>query len=303
MKPCGERFQCRSDGRIFSCQYAAACFIFRLPEEEISSGRQEFSKLKVAFISDLHFDHNAGLLPVLEDRLREVSVDVLVLGGDLFSGFSRLGAALRRLRDIVEHVLFLPGNHDLWVNETTGAMTSRQLYETVLPRVAATAEARYLGLEPVKIGDIAFVGVTGWYEGYPAGQLQAADATACVWPDFPSPADVLAWQVDLLESQLQKADAMADRIFVATHTVPFLRLLAGNIHEDLRPYMGSDRLGDVILRHPRVTYVTSGHLHARFLFSLLPHAIPWEISPFGYPNELGKNPRETMAQSLRILNF
>ena len=229
--------------------------------------------------------------------------DGLVLGGDLFSSFSRLGTALSRLREIVPHVLFLPGNHDLWVNETGSAMNSRQLYETVLPRVAATADVHYLGLNPVKIGDIAFVGVTGWYEDYPQGQLQSSDATFCVWPDFASPAEVLAWQADLLETQLREADGMAERIFVITHTVAFLNLISDGIHEDVRPYMGSERLGEIILRHPKVIYAVSGHLHARFLFSILPRAIPWEISPFGYPNELGKNPRETMAQNLRILDF
>lgn len=259
--------------------------------------------MKVAFISDLHFDHNPGLLPVLEDRLREISVDVLVLGGDLFSGFSRLGTALSRLHQIVPHVVFLPGNHDLWIHETATGIDSRQLYETILPRVAATAEVHYLGLHPVIIEDLAFVGVTGWYEDDPQGQLQSSDATFCVWPDFPSPLDVLTWQLELLESQLCKAETQVDRIFVITHTVAFVQLLADSIHKDLQPYMGSNRLGEIILHHPKVVYAVSGHLHARFLFSILPRALPWEISPFGYPNELGKNAREIMAQSLRILHF
>lgn len=297
MKTCKRQFCTR---RIFSYTYAADSFIFT--QRARLSGRAG-TLVKVAFISDLHFDHNAGLLPVLEDRLREISVDVLVLGGDLFSGFSRLGAALRRLRTIVPNVLFLPGNHDLWVNESGNGINSRQLYESILPRVAANEETICLGMEPVKIGEIAFVGVTGWYEDYPQGQVQSADATACIWPDFSSPAEVLAWQADLLEQQLRRADAMADRIFVITHTVAFMQLLADSIPEDLRPYMGSDKLGDIILRHPKIVYAVSGHLHARFLFSLMPRALPWEISPFGYPNELGKNPRDTMAQSLRILDF
>ncbi len=81
--------------------------------------------MRLAFISDLHFDHNPGLLPVLEERLRNVPVDALVLGGDLFSGFSRLAATLRRLLEIVPRVLFLPGNHDLWVSDSNGLIDSR----------------------------------------------------------------------------------------------------------------------------------------------------------------------------------
>ena len=259
--------------------------------------------MRLAFISDLHFDHNAGLLPVLEDRLRDVPVDALVLGGDLFSGFTRLAATLRRLLGIVPRVFFLPGNHDLWVSDSNGLLDSQAMYETILPRVTATAGAEYLGLSPAYFGQVAIVGVTGWYDDYPGGQITTPDATCCVWPKFATPKDVLEWQLGLLEAQLEKASTRAERIFVITHTAAFTRLLAPSVPEDLLPYMGSDRIGDLIYRYPKVVYMVSGHLHARFLFSVLPRALPWELSPFGYPNELGKDPKETMLMSLRIIEI
>ena len=259
--------------------------------------------MRLAFISDLHFDHNPGLLPVLEERLRNVPVDALVLGGDLFSGFSRLGTTLRRLLEIVPRVLFLPGNHDLWVTDSNGLLDSRQLYETVLPRVVTTAGAEYLGLAPAWFDPVAIVGVTGWYEDYPGGKTTTPDTTCCVWPGLPTPRDVLEWQLGLLERQLEEASTRADRIFVVTHTASFSKLLAPSVHEDILPYVGSDRLGELILKYPKVGYIVSGHVHARFLFSVLPRAVPWELSPFGYPNELGRDPKETMLVSLRIIEI
>ncbi len=271
----------------------------------ILSTRQpiENTPVRIAFISDLHFDHNAGLLPVLADRLRSAPVDALVLGGDLFSGFSRLATTLKRLNEVVPRVLYLPGNHDLWVTDTNGLLDSRQLYEAVLPRVVHHSGAHYLGLSPVYDGPVAIVGVTGWYEDFPGGQLTTPDAVCCVWPGFEKPKEVLEWQLELLEQQLEEASSRADRIFVVTHTASFVRLITPSIHEDLWPYVGSDRLGDLIYRYPKVVYTTSGHVHARFLFSVLPRSLPWEISPFGYPGELGKDPRETMLVSLRIIEI
>jgi Icc-related predicted phosphoesterase len=40
---------------------------------------------RVAFISDLHLDHNIGLLPQLEKVLKKRKPEVFIIAGDLFS--------------------------------------------------------------------------------------------------------------------------------------------------------------------------------------------------------------------------
>ncbi|MBU1238500.1 metallophosphoesterase [Myxococcota bacterium] len=258
------------------------------------------SALRVAFISDLHLDHNPGLLPLLEERLREVRASVFIIAGDMFSGMSRLEAALKRIRKCCENVLFLPGNHDLWVNETNALGNSRNIYENVMRRTVHRAGAHYLGMEPFFIDGIAVCGVTGWYDAFPSPPITTPDEKLCNWPEFSTPADVLEWQLGILESQLTLASEKARKIIAVTHTVPFLDRIKKQVSGELLAYMGSQRLGDCICRFPKVVYAISGHIHVRMLHSL-PQGFPWEVSPFGYPRELGDDPKKVMMESLRLI--
>ncbi|MDA3862431.1 MAG: metallophosphoesterase [Deltaproteobacteria bacterium] len=257
---------------------------------------------RVAFISDLHLDHNIGLLPQLEKVLKKRKPEVFIIAGDLFSGFTRTSAVLKRLKQIVPRVLFLPGNHDLWIAETTGNLSSHELYQKTLNKITRISGSEYLGLKPVYLKNkTAVVGVTGWYDNYPLPPVSSPDQHLCKWPGFETPYQVRNWQNELLHQQLEEAQKIASKIIVVTHMIPFMNLMKEYIPEQLFPYMGSQILGDTILKYPKVVYAISGHLHGRFLFSVPPGALPWEISPFGYPGELGKNPRETLEQSLRLI--
>ncbi len=258
------------------------------------------SALRVAFISDLHLDHNPGLLPILEARLREVRAQIFIMAGDMFSGMSRLEAALKRLRQCCDHVLFIPGNHDLWVNETNSIGDSRAIYDSVMLRTVHRAGAHYLGTAPFYFENLAVCGATGWYDDYPSPPITTPDAKLCHWPDFETPAQVLEWQLGLLERQLTEASERARKIVVVTHTVPYPSLLKKHVSEELIAYMGSERLGALIDRFPKVVYAISGHIHARIL-RRTKGGIPWEVSPFGYPKELGEDPREVILRSLRLI--
>ncbi len=126
--------------------------------------------MRILFTSDLHTDlgpRNQALLPLLAARATELRPDVLVLAGDVADTSAAVASALEAFRSVPALRLYLPGNHDLYV-EGPGALargeTSREKWKRVLPVIAASAGFTFLGHAPVWYGDVAFVGTPGWYD-------------------------------------------------------------------------------------------------------------------------------------------
>ncbi|MBU1219717.1 metallophosphoesterase [Myxococcota bacterium] len=259
--------------------------------------------MRLACISDLHFDHNIGLLPVLEDRVKKLRPDVLVLGGDLFNGSSRLGAILKRIKDIVPRLLFVPGNHDLWLTETAGTLNSSVLYTEVLRGIALRSGVDYLGNMPVIIGNTAFVGITGWYDAFPSGDKHSPDEKLCIFPGLDTPIDVVSWQCELLKKQFKEVPETIERIVVVCHTVPFLSLVKDMVPDDILSYQGSDRLGETILSEKRVRHIFSGHLHRCFFHADVGNGVNWESVACGYSREWDKPMDEHISETLRLIEL
>src|SRR5262249_60031171 len=59
--------------------------------------------------------------------------------------------------------LYVPGNHELWVDRTVGA-NSRDRYLDALGECAARAGFDYLPAGPVELAGVSFVGQTGWFD-------------------------------------------------------------------------------------------------------------------------------------------
>ena len=253
----------------------------------------------IGFASDLHFDHHSGLLLRFVDRIREVSPDVLILAGDLVTGPGRLKAVLQPMTSVVSHVCFLPGNHELWLARYHRHVDSMMLYKEILPTQTHIAGAFYLGLEPFYLGRLAIVGVTGWFEDFVSPQTP--DRRMVRFPDTSGPMDVVYWMAELLDRQLAMAEAYADSIIVVTHTLPFPSKLARFVDAKTAPYLGSEVLGEVILRHSKVVQVISGHIHIKYEGRLdTERRIPWDINAFGYPEEVG-DMEYALTEAIRLM--
>ncbi len=240
----------------------------------------------IGFASDLHFDHHSGLLLRFVDKIKKVSPDVLVLAGDLVTGPGRIKAVLRPMTSLVSHVCFLPGNHELWLARHHRHVDSTMLYKEILPTQAHIAGAFYLGMEPFFIDRIAILGVTGWFEDYVSHQTP--DRRMVRFPDTSTPMDVVHWMAELLDRQLAMAESYADEIVVVTHTLPFPKKMARFVDTETVPYLGSELLGEVILRYSKVVQVISGHMHIKYEGRVdRDSMIPWDINAFGYPEEVG----------------
>jgi hypothetical protein len=285
--------------------------------------------LRIAFTSDLHVEYHLEVVGHVARRVSELAPDVLVLAGDVCPDLSLLERSLRILkRSLRGPLLYVPGNHELWCGGSQGAGPhSRERYEVVLPTLARRAGALPLGAGPVRVGDVTFVGVTGWYdyslrdpelearsgpldyESKRFGDQGCVDGLQVFWPgddgaplSDPALSDLM---VQRLGAQLRQAPRAP--VVVVTHMLARRDLLAADparAQGDDGPrardparrfqdaFMGSAALGREIERHPAVRLVISGHHHvpASRDGGAANATLRYLSSPIGYPREI----RETL---------
>jgi hypothetical protein len=274
--------------------------------------------LLVAFTSDLHVDYQLEVVGLVARRVEELRPDALVVAGDLSPDLRMCERALKLLAGSVDELLFVPGNHDLWpLGQGSrpyyrGVANSRQRYEEVFPEMLERLGGAYLGLRPHYVGDVAFCGVTGWYdfslrnrrlddvlraENYVTGRYQTLQWMDCRHIDWPGSGSkdlrdiaLCKWMVARLEEQLAEAQGLAKRIVAVTHFLTHCGMVrhTGEPRNDfLNGFQGSELLGELIDSHPGVVRVISGHYH---------HPVEREaknsggrcirqVSPIGYPRD------------------
>ena len=279
--------------------------------------------MRLAYVSDLHSDlsgRNHDLLAELVALARAARPDVFLVAGDLAEKSSDVAASLERLADIPALRLYLAGNHDLFVegdSQRPETANSRDKFETILPRVAAAAGFDYLGLEPVHCGDIAIVGVPGWYDfslrdpGFDAVAdvsvyrtgvwrgTRAYDRGHVFWPRrdtrntagaHPAAGGGDAWAGDeeICAAMLERLQAQlaavrtAPTVLAAVHVLPCLDLVQRGAFGEIPffdAYLGSSRLGECLEGAGNVRVVVSGHLHR--VAALERRGIRWLASPVG----------------------
>jgi 3',5'-cyclic AMP phosphodiesterase CpdA len=265
--------------------------------------------MRIALTSDLHVEHHPEVVSLVSERVRSLAVEVLVVAGDLTPNLETLEKTLAALAPAAPHVVFVPGNHDLWC--TDAGPNSRERFERDIPARCAAAGVHALGAGgPVTIGGVVFAGVTGWYD-YSLrsqslddtftldhyrkgawGRLRWNDKSHVDWPgDDGQKLDaeqICAAQVALLERQLDDA---GDRpTVVVTHHLPFAELVTsrGLLPWDfINGFLGSARLGEAMRRGRNVRQAFCGHTHFRRHTRVEGAGGPFdvEVSPIGYPRE------------------
>lgn len=282
--------------------------------------------MRLAFTSDIHIDLNGpAVLEALAARVRAVSPDALLVAGDIATGAVTYLQTLLALRAEVPAMFVVAGNHDVWSapEAVAAGIDAWARLDRILPALCVEAKVHCLDVAPAVLDGIGFAGSLGWYdlttrehlldapmEAYRLGQwegLRWTDHQYAVW-NGPDGARMSMEEVaGALRARLSThlAQLNAQRIVVATHTLPF----AGQIHRKNHPgwrfanaFMGSLPLGELIRSDPRVVLAIAGHTHMGSDLRL--GRLRAMVSPLGYRREWhGVTPHEAVAHALAVVEI
>lgn len=230
--------------------------------------------MRLLIMSDLHLDKNSmysgrNLLPELIEKIKEKNPDLILIAGDI-SNFA--SDSLKIIRVIEEgsgvKVLFVPGNHDMWVDINESSEDVYNLFKE---------DPSSLIGRPYHLNDkYVIVADMGWYDyslapaTIPYHTMKSRKKT--LWMDskyvrFSEPDDKVYSRIHKsLEKQLKE---VADKkVIFMNHFVPyqdFVSFKKDDAEWNLcNGFMGSSRLGELLDSFPNVEHVIFGHTHQRY---------------------------------------
>jgi predicted phosphodiesterase len=234
-------------------------------------------------VSDLHvdFDENARWLANLSEQ--DYRADVLILAGDIADSLKLVEWGLATVAHRFDTVLYVPGNHELWVGRDAAAPgeTSFVRFE----RVRQVAHACGAITTPFTQGLLSIVPLFGWYDysfGQPGPELRRRwiDYRACRWPEGLDTAGITASFLGMNERALGTTN---ERVISFSHCMPradLLPVVEGRLL--LHPVLGAAALDAQVRRLGSELHVY-GHSHVNRRLTC--DGVVYVNNAFGYPTE------------------
>jgi predicted phosphodiesterase len=249
--------------------------------------------VRVFALSDVHFDFEVNARWVDELSNLDYRDDALILAGDVTHKLSQLASCLRALVARFRKVLFVPGNHDLWVLGEGPNKTSLQKFA----EVATTVELSGASMQPFQTERVLIAPLFGWYDysfGQPTEKLREIwmDYHACRWP-VGFGAEEVANHFAALNRQ--RAPGAAVKVITFSHFMPRLDLIPAFVpskHRLLDPVLGSSRL-EGSLRGLNSTLHVYGHSHINRRVCI--DGVTYVNNALGYPGEAGMTARKLLC--------
>jgi len=231
--------------------------------------------------SDFHADHRENM-----DWLRQISSedyrqDILVVAGDVANGLALFETVMALFANRFSKVLYVPGNHDLWVDEK-GQGTSFDKFS----RIQEVCTALGISMQPLALNNTLIVPLLGWYDysfGEPGSILKQAwmDYRRCDW-DGASDEEVSQF-FDAANPTLDTG--YYSSVLSFSHFLPRIDLMPERMPEKYRflyPVLGSSRLESRIAALGAHTHIYGhSHLNRR----LVRDGRTYINNAFGYPSE------------------
>ena len=232
--------------------------------------------MRIVLVADLHYQENNS--DSVEEFIRSVNqtnADGLFILGDIASGIVLTSKCLQQFRDFKLGKYFIAGNHDLWSKN----FDSLEIYQNFLPNIGKKFGFNFLEKQPVVISEIGFVGTIGWYDysfrdktcDIPLEYYQNKSIPkVATWVDklminWNLTDEVFTNQtIKNLEKDIEKIYEQSEKIVCLTHQVPFEELLPDQNDEVgrfYRAFSGSEKIGNLINKYPKIKYVFCGHTH------------------------------------------
>lgn len=238
--------------------------------------------MRIFTVSDVHVDFSPNRQWVKQLSNFDYQHDLLIVAGDLTDNEYLLTETLTTLAYKFQWVVFVPGNHEVWVHRSRFNNSLEKFYW-----VLKTANELGVITERVTLNGIDVVPLYSWYD-YSFAPLNEqleeswSDFKLCHWP-MPV-IDLVAHFHKMNEVSLSEMIECKRRISVS-HFLPRIELLPDYIPKHftfLWPVLGSTILGhQVELLQSDVHIYGHSHVNTEIMYQ----GIKYVNNAFGYPNE------------------
>ncbi|MBI1969731.1 metallophosphoesterase [Candidatus Woesearchaeota archaeon] len=273
--------------------------------------------LKILTTADLHYPWCKGRFSQLEQKAAQSDAAVLVVAGDTEDPYS-----LHIFDQFKRTKLVTAGNHDLWVSRPSensfekyrqlGNVYARYGFHFLDEKPMVVEDVGFVGnigwydysfrMERIARSDIEEIFVNGkpfhelTEEDYAKGVFQIIEgmrADLFVWNDKQyihwrfTDKEFLEQCLEKLERDIREIEPSVDQICAVIHHIPFEGLVKRN-PSDVgwtvgNAYVGSARIGELLLSHPKVRTVITGHTHIPRVIQV-GHITAHNVSrPYGKP--------------------
>jgi Icc-related predicted phosphoesterase len=238
--------------------------------------------MKIFALSDLHVDYPDNMRWLQSLSMMDYQEDLLILAGDISDSVVLLESCFKQLSQRFKTVMYVPGNHDLWVirSRQKNSFEKFEFVQTV---------ARESGIKTgaFESDGLSIVPLLGWYDysfGLPSEGLKNRwmDFIACKWPQNYNEPMITKFftskNVPLLEIK-------NNTIITFSHFLPRVDLIpkfvstTGNY---LHPVLGSSIIEEQIRKLNPIIHVY-GHSHINQ--NITKDNICYINNAFGTPNE------------------
>lgn len=238
---------------------------------------------RVFAISDLHLDYAVNAQWLHDLSLSDYQHDILILAGDISDSPRLLDMCFQELVRRFHRVLFVPGNHDIWVLRFDKECNSLEKWQ----RTRQMAGQHGVLLEPWSEGGLTIVPLLSWYDfsfGQPDEQLQQVwmDFHACKWPDGFDQQRITEYFLAHNEAHL---DLRNQTVISFSHFMPRIDIMPEQVPKLRRfiyPVLGSSALEKQIRRlQPQIHVYGHSHLNRHLQID----KITYINNAFAYPSE------------------
>jgi len=239
--------------------------------------------MRLFALSDIHVDFEVNAKWINSLSAADYLDDILILAGDVAYTPRLLDWCLCTLAARFKKVLFVPGNHDLWVIGESPQKTSVQKFQDV----SAIVESSGASMQSFSERGISIVPLLGWYDysfGEPSEELKATwtDYTACRWP--------LGFGVKQIAAHFAAHNAKhivanGDKVITFSHFLPRIDVMPRFVPKDVQmiyPVLGTTLLEDQ-LRRLNASIHVYGHSHLNRKVAI--DGVLYINNAFGYPHE------------------
>ncbi|MEJ2229502.1 MAG: metallophosphoesterase [Alphaproteobacteria bacterium] len=239
--------------------------------------------MRVFAISDLHVDYEDNLKWIYNISSYDFTGDILVVAGDISDSLSLLERALSNFVRRFKVVLFVPGNHELWISRDKGIKTSLDKYT----HIRSVVEASGAQQSAFRADGLCILPLLSWYD-YSFGQ--PTQRLLDVWMDFRTCQWPTGFQMDDVATHFEQWNyfpELGDEEFVITfsHFLPRIDVLPKFIPDALKvlnPILGATRIERQIRKLNSKIHIY-GHSHVNQHTHI--EGITYVNNALGYPHE------------------